>query len=1438
MKKLFLCIILSCVAITASFGQAVNGTFTGSVSDATGAVLPGVTITATNTATGVVTTTVTNEAGVYFLPSLLPGAYTLSAELPGFQKETFSANLGNAVTVRLNFSLKVASQSQSVEVTIAADTLLATSSPTIGQVMSEKKVSELPVVGNNVLDMLSVLGGIDNMVLTSANPQAGHAFGREGTTIAGVSAQDTPVLRDGIMVSDTRWPTGINTNSVINPDMVGEVRLIVAPVDAEYGRGNGAIQITTRAGTNTFHGAAVWSVLNSATNANTWTNNQSRTPLNWLANNQGTGSVGGPIIKNKTFFYALWDMNFNRQRAYQSSSVLTPCARNGIFRYFDNWNNGAYGATTVAGGGTPTIASVDLAGNPVTPLTNPNGTPYTGKLEYISVFGPVAFSGGAPNADCSNATITGPAWDQFRTHRDTTGLIDRTIKLMPQPNDWNFLNNGAIDGLNTATYRTLARFRGADNLFSVGEATGDRRQINLRIDHNFNQRHRMNGAFTSERVSSDDVPAALPGTWSNQNYHRPKTVSIGVVSTLSSSTVNEFKFGYRYSGTNVVAPWDRPENYPSIAAFLPPNVNGFQILPDIAGGVGLCNPITGGRPPAACTVAGPNGANLTTTARDSSPTWTYGDSVSWTKGKHTVKIGGEIRYNSTFTQGSAPGGGFFQNNKTQVVVVAGSAPNALQQTTGPNAIANTNPAMTGLGSTSATKAQNLLNFLAGSISSINNEYFLNKPTDSTFADFRTSNLVPNTIKQREFDIFVKDDYKVRKNLTLNLGLRYEWYGVPFSPDGLAAAAVGGGAAGFGISGRDFSGWMNPGARADQTVFQFVGKNSPNPSALPYKNDWKNFGPAIGFAYQLPWLGENKTTLRGGYQITYQGGGRFSTLENALSQPPGRVYAGIYTGTSTSPYLDLTSVTAATVPTPLPAGVAPMTAIPITDRSQTGNFFDPNYTSPYIQNLTLSLTRAVRSNVTVEARYIGTLARRLYTTVNLNAANFLYNGLGAEFDKIRAGGESALLDKMMNGVNICAVGCTGGVTYGAIGSTVNGVLQTAALQMRSSSTFNTNLAQGNWAGVAGSLNTLDYTQAANCSSLTDPAARLAGNCGLPVVNNSVVRGAVLRVNGNPENFIATNPQFSTANWFSNMGNTNYHSVQVEATLRPTHGFSGTANYTFSKNLGLPGTFTNPLDRHADYSIVLNNHPHILRTNGTIELPIGPGKLLLGNSHGVLARVFEGWKFGGIYTLSSGSWSNITAQNMLYGNGVPDVVDPALLQELLGEAGVKWGVKSATGVVEGDFFDRTKYVKVSDPQCGNVTALQNLNGGAVPRCTLQAIAKIVPAGTAGAVALNDGSGNLGKIILQNPKPGTRGNLGLNVLRGLSLWRFDTNLAKAFQITEGKSLQFRMDVFNVLNHPQPGTPNLSINNGVAPTIFGAITSKNGNDPRVAQFQLRLQF
>src|SRR5262249_18018482 len=133
---------------------------------------------------------------------------------------------------------------------------------------------------------------------------------------------------------------------------------------------------------------------------------------NWTNINQYTASLGGPIVKNKTFFFALWDGLLPAGRTNQNSTVLTPCARNGIFRYFDNWANGnAFQPTTDPGATTPRIAVVDQQGRPAAPATNPNGTPHNGVLRYASVFGPLAST---PNADCSNPAVQG-AWDPLRS---------------------------------------------------------------------------------------------------------------------------------------------------------------------------------------------------------------------------------------------------------------------------------------------------------------------------------------------------------------------------------------------------------------------------------------------------------------------------------------------------------------------------------------------------------------------------------------------------------------------------------------------------------------------------------------------------------------------------------------------------------------------------------------------------------------------------------------------------------------------------------------------------------------------------------------------------------------------------------------------------------------------------------------------------------------
>jgi hypothetical protein len=377
-------------------------------------LLPGVTVTGTNNATGVVTTVLSNESGAYNLTSLLPGTYTVKAELPGFQTKSFSeVQLGSAAQVRLNFTLQVAGAAQSVEVTVAADTLLATSSSSVGEVLSQQKVQDLPIVGNNVISFFTLMPGVRM-----------NDDGVTGT-FAGLRAENINVQRDGIDASGSAryFQAGVQTSTFINPDLVGEVRIITAPVDAEMGRGNGQVQFLTRSGTNQFRGSGVWDARNSALDANSWTNNRQVDPktgawkptkADWNNTHELTGSIGGPIVKNKTFFFALYDGSLVRARTTQDQIVLTPCARNGIFRYFDGWNNGNSIAPIQPTGNTPTIAVVDALGNPITPATNPAGTPFTGGLRYASVFGKLPANYVPGKSDCSDAAAAiqaGTTWD-------------------------------------------------------------------------------------------------------------------------------------------------------------------------------------------------------------------------------------------------------------------------------------------------------------------------------------------------------------------------------------------------------------------------------------------------------------------------------------------------------------------------------------------------------------------------------------------------------------------------------------------------------------------------------------------------------------------------------------------------------------------------------------------------------------------------------------------------------------------------------------------------------------------------------------------------------------------------------------------------------------------------------------------------------------------
>jgi hypothetical protein len=462
-------------------------------------------------------------------------------------------------------------------------------------------------------------------------------------------------------------------------------------------------------------------------------------------------------------------------------------------------------------------------------------------------------------------------------------------------------------------------------------------------------------------------------------------------------------------------------------------------------------------------------------------------------------------------------------------------------------------------------------------------------------------------------------------------------------------------------------------------------------------------------------------------------------------------------------------------------------------------------NPYAENITLSVTHSLRSNLTVDVRYIGTLGRRQWNVAfDTNVPNFLYNGLKEAFDAARVGDDASpalkVLDDMFKGINIA--GCANCGPVG--GPAVNGIAQTAAFHLRSTTTFSNNLANGNYLALATTLNTLNITKT--------PA--FVGNANLPDPPFAGARGGVLAYNGFPANFIVTNPQFSSTLMVASMNNNQYHSLETQITLRPTHGMSMQGTYTFSRNNGLSGgaglgnSYTNPTDRHADYTVLGDTRTHDFRTNGSFDLPIGPNKLLFRNSHGVLARAIEGWKTGWIVNMISGAPASISAQSMLYFSGTPDIVGPFDPKAV----NLQWG--TGTSANTANYFAAGQYGSTKDPQCGKVTAAQGLNA----LCTLQAVVDT----------------RTNQVVLENPLPGTRGTLGQRVVSLPGIWRMDANLSKQFRIAESKSLQFRLDASDVLNHPEPGTPNLSINTGT----FGLISGNAAKSSLHRQFQGQLRF
>ena len=1206
-------LLLPPMLATHAFGQA-TGALGGTVADQTGALIPGAEVMAVNQDTGVEALVITNDTGAYNFLAMQPGDYTVRATMPNFQTLEFtdvsvSANLAS----RLNFELEVAAQAATVEVSISADQLLLESSPSVGEALSAEEILNLPNVTNNVLQLVNVMAGVTRQT-------EGFVLGLQGD-FAGVSANNINVMRDGISVNDQRFQqAGLNSATYMNQDMVGEMRMVLAPVDAETGRGNGQVQITTRSGGNEFHGAAVWNIRNSALDSRTWEHNsQANGPptIPWINQNQYTISAGGPIVENRTFFFALWDQNISKSRSEAIAQVLTPCMQNGIFRYWDNWVNGPADQSVSPGGANPIRPSVDASGNPLAPATNPDGTPHNGILRHVSLFGQVS---GTPSADCSGMTVgvaptsTG-TWDPFRTGFDTSGVYELLDSRAPEVNSYERGGSGAIlDGLNIVSHRWSRTVDGRDNWFGVGEPN-PRKQINLKIDHIFTTNHKLAASYTYEKVNADDTYEGWVDSYEGRLIRRPQVMSVNMTSTLAANIVNEARFGMSRSGSNVTHATSVPGRGEELLDLLPKTTGGLPVLTQ-------WNTPAAGFSPATMSWSGQNGGLIgargngpsATDVWDNSPRWTFADTLSWTSGRHAYKLGvTHIRASSNErTAGSSI------NDHAYPVVFLGAtslAPDNTFDAGNSSGWRALNPDLTsGLTTTNSDRMNDLLTFLSGSLDRVEQGRFINSPDQvgTSWNDAIAGEIIKERdLQQREFNVFVKDDWKVTDNLTLNLGLRWDYYGVPYDKNGLSLTIAGGGDALFGRSGMGFENWLLPGERGQDVEFIFVGPNSPNPDLRVYPRDLNNFGPAVGFSYSIPWLGRDRTVFRGGYQLSYLGGGQGALISSIIQNAPGSSVQGRFEGANGGEYFDMQDVVNG-VGVPADPSFLPVLPVPVTDRGVDLEVYAPNYSTPYIQNLTAAITHTFNSTLTLDLRYIGTLSRKLGNSFNLNVPNIHQNGLFQAFEAARAGGESALLDDLFQGIDMRTSGRQAPRIVGQ-----NGL--TGAELLRIDSRFNRNLARGGYTLIAETLDTLNYNSGFNPD--------------LPPITTGA-QGGVLRASGFPENYIMTSPQFDDAELRANMGYRNYHSMQAQLTVRPVFGIQNTFSYTWSKDLGNTGGYTVPWERWRDYRLGGNSRAHSFRSFGTFSLPIGPNQLLLGNSSGLLARLAEGWQASWIYNASSG------------------------------------------------------------------------------------------------------------------------------------------------------------------------------------------------------------
>lgn len=386
------------LAFAAAAAFAQNAQMTGTITDSTGAAIPSAQVTATNTETGVSRSSVTNEAGNYLITTLFPGPYRVTASAPGFkQMRRESLTLAVEQVARIDFRMEVGETRESITVESAAVILDAATS-TIGTVVENRKITELPLNGRNPLDLVGLSTGI--------RIQGG--FGGKNGSLNNFSSNGGLANANTVQVEGLALDLAqMNAPSFVPPvDATQEFRVQTNTFSAEFGRTAGAVvNISIKSGTNELHGSVYEFLRNKNLNANNFFQNRAGNGRPILIQNQFGGSVGGPIRKDKTFFFGNWEEYRNRNGAPSITTVPTAAERTGDFSQTRNaagnliavadaqstrqLADGSYTRDVFAGNVIPASRISRVASNvaQIYPVANARGNPVTNVNNYSTVGG-------------------------------------------------------------------------------------------------------------------------------------------------------------------------------------------------------------------------------------------------------------------------------------------------------------------------------------------------------------------------------------------------------------------------------------------------------------------------------------------------------------------------------------------------------------------------------------------------------------------------------------------------------------------------------------------------------------------------------------------------------------------------------------------------------------------------------------------------------------------------------------------------------------------------------------------------------------------------------------------------------------------------------------------------------------------------------------------